>query len=203
LAAKTATARGRADNLRPSAAKRLSSWLRGYRLFQGVPDELMDPMGRPREYWLRFLGEFAEYDEAEFASRFNLATRHIRDTGVSYRIYGEENERSWPINPLPLILSEDEWCKIAAGVKQRANLMEALLRDFYGEGTLFSEGVLPAAAVTGSTDFVRPMRGVRPPGGRYLQTYAADRAAARMAAGGCWTTAPRRHRARAMRWKTA
>ena len=174
MAAETATVRGRADTLRPSAARRLSSWLRGYRLFPGVPDELMDPMGRPRDHWLQFLGEFAEYDEAEFASRFNLATRHIRDTGVSYRIYGEENERSWPINPLPMLLSEDEWSRIAAGVKQRANLMEALLQDFYGEGALFSEGVLPAAAVTGSTDFIRPLRGVPPPGGRYLQTYAAD-----------------------------
>ena len=174
MAVETAAARGRADSLRPSAAKRLSSWLRGYRLFQGVPDELMDPMGRPRDHWLQFLGEFAEYDEAEFASRFNLATRHIRDTGVSYRIYGEENERSWPINPLPMILGEGEWGRIAAGVKQRANLMEALLQDVYGDGALFNEGVLPAAAVTGSADFLRPLRGVPPPGGRYLQTYAAD-----------------------------
>jgi uncharacterized circularly permuted ATP-grasp superfamily protein/uncharacterized alpha-E superfamily protein len=174
LPAETAKARDRSENLGVSAAGRLSGWLRGYRPFQGVPDELFDAMGRPRDHWLRFLGEFAEYDEAEFASRFNLATRHIRDTGVSYRIYGEENERSWPINPLPIILSEGEWGRIAAGVAQRAALMEALAADVYGEGALFTEGVLPAAAITGSTDFLRPMRGVRPPGGRYIQTYAAD-----------------------------
>ena len=74
-----------------------------------MPDELLDSTGRPRDYWLGFLGDFAEYEESEFKSRFSLATRHIRDTGVSYRIYGEENERSWPINPLPLILGEGEW----------------------------------------------------------------------------------------------
>ena len=174
MAAEPSPAKRRAENLGSISARRLSGWLRDYRPYVGVPDELMMPGGGPRDYWLCFLGDFAEYEEGEFDSRFNLATRHIRDTGVSYRIYGEENERSWPINPLPLLLSEAEWAQIATGVEQRATLMEALLRDIYGEASLFGEGDLPAAAITGSTDFVRAMRGVKPPGGRYMQIYAAD-----------------------------
>jgi len=173
LPADLSTSARRRENLGSVAAARLSNWLRGYRPYSGVPDELMTAAG-PRDYWLCFLGDFAEYEEAEFETRFNLATRHIRDTGVTYRIYGEENERNWPINPLPLLLSEAEWAQIAEGVEQRANLMERLLQDFYGDGALFAEGALPAAAITGSTDFVRAMRGVKPPGGRYLQIYAAD-----------------------------
>jgi uncharacterized circularly permuted ATP-grasp superfamily protein/uncharacterized alpha-E superfamily protein len=156
------------------AAARLSAWLRNYRPIPGVPDELLDVAGRPRDYWLSFLGELAEYPQAELQSRFNLATRHIRDTGVSYRIYGEENERSWPLNPLPLILGEREWTQIAEGVEQRARLMEALLRDFYGEASLLADGALPAAVLTGSPDFIGAMRGVEAVGGRYLQLYAAD-----------------------------
>ena len=174
MAADTATAGRRAGDLEPSAAKRLSGWLRGYRPIQGIPDELFDAGGRPKDDWLAFLGDFAEYPEGEFASRFSLATRHIRDTGVSYRIYGEENERSWPLNPLPLILGKKEWAQIAEGVEQRANLIEALLQDIYGDATLVAEGALPAAALTGSPDFIRAMRGVKPPGGRFLQVYAAD-----------------------------
>jgi uncharacterized circularly permuted ATP-grasp superfamily protein/uncharacterized alpha-E superfamily protein len=162
------------ESLGAAAAARLSGWLRNYRSIQGIPDELLDATGRPRDYWLMFLGEFAEFDEDEFKSRFSLATRHIRDTGVSYRVYGEENERAWPLNPLPLILSEGEWSQIAAGVEQRANLMEALLQDFYGEGKLLADGALPAAALTGSSDYIAAMRGIKPPGGRYLQIYAAD-----------------------------
>ena len=136
MAAETATKGRRAADLEPSAAKRLSGWLRGYAPIQGIPDELFDATGRPRGDWLSFLGDFAEYPEGEFKSRFDLATRHIRDTGVSYRIYGEENERSWPLNPLPLILGKQEWSQIAAGVEQRANLMEALLRNLYGDASL-------------------------------------------------------------------
>ncbi len=153
---------------------RLSGWLRGYKTLADTPDELIDATGRPRDNWLALLGDFAEYSEAEFKNRFSLATRHIRDTGVSYRVYGEENERSWPLNPLPLLLSQQDWSQIAAGVEQRANLMEALLGDIYGEARLVADGSLPAAVLTGSPDFLRPVRGLKPPGGRYLQLYAAD-----------------------------
>ncbi len=167
------TIEGRPD-LDQTAAARLSGWLRNYRPVPGIPDELMDSTGRPRNDWLTFLGAFAEYPPAELSSRFSLATRHIRDTGVSYRVYGEDIERSWPLSPMPLILGEQEWARIAAGVEQRANLMEALLRDLYGEGGLIADGSIPAAAITGSADFIPAMRGVKPPGGRYLQIYAAD-----------------------------
>ena len=174
MAADTSTAQRRQSDLEPSAAQRLSAWLKGYKPLSGVPDELFDAGGRPRDHWLAFLGDFAEYPEAEFNARFALATRHIRDSGASYRIYGEANERSWPLNPLPLILDQKEWEEIAAGVTQRAQLVEALLQDIYGEGRLLAEGALPAAALTGSIDFLRPMRGVKPPGGRYMGIYAAD-----------------------------
>ncbi|MDB5481570.1 MAG: hypothetical protein JWO83_2623 [Caulobacteraceae bacterium] len=157
-----------------AGADRLSAWLRGYRPVVGIPDELFDASGRPREHWLHFLGDLADYPADQVRNRFTLATRHIRDTGVTYRVYGEESERSWPINPVPLILHHAEWATIAAAVRQRATLMEALLRDIYGEGALVAQGHLPAAALTGSPDFVRALRGVAPPGGRYLQLYAAD-----------------------------
>jgi uncharacterized circularly permuted ATP-grasp superfamily protein/uncharacterized alpha-E superfamily protein len=157
-----------------AGADRLSGWLRGYRPIMGIPDELFDASLRPREPWLHFLGDLADYPADQVRSRFTLATRHIRDTGVTYRVYGEESERSWPISPVPLILGHQEWSQIAAAVRQRAALMEALLCDIYGGAHMVAEGLLPAATLTGSPDFVRALRGVPPPGGRYLQLYAAD-----------------------------
>ncbi len=157
-----------------AAAARLRGWLESYRPLSDVPDELAPAGGGTPDAWLKFLGALADFPEREFEDRFALATRHIRDAGVSHRIYGDENERTWPLSPLPLILGEEEWAEISAGVEQRATLLEAVLTDVYGEGRLISEGHLPAAALTGSADFVRAMRGVTPPGGRYMHLYAAD-----------------------------
>ena len=181
---------------------RLAAWLPV--VWRACPTNSWIPRDARATTGSRFLGDFAEYEEGEFKSRFSLATRHIRDTGVSYRIYGEENERSWPINPLPLILGEGEWAQIAAGVEQRANLMEALLQDFYGEGNLLADGALPAAAVTGSNDFIRAMRGGQAARRALFCNFTPPTLAAdRTDAGGYWTTVPRPPPAPAMRLKTA
>jgi len=164
----------RRSDLDPQGAARLSRWLRDYRPLSGVPDELFDRTGRPRPYWLEFLGDLAEYPEGEIPARFNLAMRHIRDSGVSHRVWGEEAERSWPLGQAPLIIGPEEWSALAAGVAQRARLMEALLADLYGEARMVREGALPAAVVTGSRDFIRAVRGASAPGGRWLQLYAVD-----------------------------
>ena len=156
------------------AARRLSGWLSNYRPLPGIPDELVGRDGASPDHWLRFLSALAAFDAENFADRVALATRRIRDAGVSHRIYGEDNERIWPVSPLPLILDEVEWAQIAAGVEQRAELLEAVLRDLYGDARLVVEGHLPAALVTGSADFVRALRAAPPPGGRYMHLYAAD-----------------------------
>ncbi len=162
------------DAAQAASQTRLDAWLSGYRRLPNVPDELIQPDGTTPDAWLRFLGALAEFPEGEFEDRFALATRHIRDAGVSHRIYGDDNERIWPLSPLPLILDEREWAVIAEGVAQRATLLEAVLTDLYGDARLISEGHLPAAAVTGGADFVRAMRGVKPAGGRAMHLYAAD-----------------------------
>ena len=156
------------------AEKRLASWIANYQALSGVHDELLGPDGRPRAHWLHFLEALAELDAAELSRRFASADRHIRDMGISYRVYGETNERSWPLSHLPLLISDAEWRAIAAGVEQRAALLDRVLGDIYGEGRLVSEGHLPAAVVTGSPNFLRPLRGVAPPSGHHINLFAAD-----------------------------
>ena len=51
------------------------------------------------------------------------------------------------------------------------NCSERVLADVYGAGRLSESGALPAAAITGSMDYVAAMRDVRPPGGRWLRLY--------------------------------
>ncbi len=120
------------------------------------------------------LSALAEYEPNEIQQSFATADRRIRNRGLSYRVAGEENERVWPISRMPLLLTEEEWRGIAAGVAQRAELMELVLADVYGEGRLIAEGALPLPALTGSKDYIAAIRGVRPPGGRWLRLYAVD-----------------------------
>ena len=159
---------------RDTAEARVAAWTRGYAPLPGIPDEFIGSDGSRRPHWTRLLEQLAALGPDEISQRFAAADRRIRNRGMSYRVQGESSERIWPLSRMPLLIPQGEWRDIANGVAQRAELFERVLSDVYGEGRLIAEGALPAAALSGSTDFVPAMRGVKPPGGRWLRLYAAD-----------------------------
>ncbi|GJE27239.1 circularly permuted type 2 ATP-grasp protein [Methylobacterium organophilum] len=156
------------------AGARLRRWTEGYLRRPGVVDEMLDAGGGLRGAWPRVLARLAALEEGEVAARFLSAGRHIRDAGISYRVYGDKREHPWPLGSMPLVIDSADWAELSAGIVQRAELMERIVADIYGEGRLVAEGLLPAAIVAGSPEFLRPLHGVAAPGGRFLRLYAAD-----------------------------
>ncbi|WP_316214666.1 circularly permuted type 2 ATP-grasp protein [Bradyrhizobium sp. SZCCHNR2035] len=156
------------------ASRRVAQWLRDYHPLPGIPDEFIAGDGRARPVWSRFIDSFAALAPADIERRFASADRHLREAGVTYRAPGEGTERLWPLSHLPLLIDEAEWAQLSAGIIQRAELLERILQDLYGEGRLVAEGAIPAAAVAGSSEYLRPIAGMKPPGGRFLGVYAAD-----------------------------
>ncbi len=154
--------------------RRVAQWTRGYARLPGIPDEYIAQDGAPREVWTRFFDAFAELTPGDIERRFGSADRHLREAGVSHRAPGETADRMWPLSHLPLLIDEAEWQQLTAGIVQRAQLLELVLSDLYGEGRLVAEGAIPAAAIAGSTEYLRAVCGVKPPGGKYLNLYAAD-----------------------------
>jgi uncharacterized circularly permuted ATP-grasp superfamily protein/uncharacterized alpha-E superfamily protein len=156
------------------ANRRVGQWARDYVRLPGIPDEYIGQDGAPRAVWTRFFDAFAAMTPAEIERRFGSADRHLREAGVTYRAPGETADRLWPLSHLPLLIDEADWQQLTAGIVQRAQLLELVLSDLYGEGRLVAEGALPAAAIAGSAEYLRPVCGIKPPGGRYLNLYAAD-----------------------------
>ena len=56
-------------------------------------------------------------------------------------------------DPIPLVITTDEWKTLEAGVAQRARLFNALASDIYGEQRLWKEGKLSAALLFANPDF--------------------------------------------------
>ena len=139
-------------------------------------DEMVDRNGEVRPHWRPFLGMLAALGPEEVNRRFAAADRHLRDSGVFYRVYEDPAGavRPWPLSHVPLLIDPVEWQALEAGLIQRAELLEAVLADIYGPANLVRDGRLPAAVVAGNPEFLRPMVGVAPPGGAHLRFYAVD-----------------------------
>jgi uncharacterized circularly permuted ATP-grasp superfamily protein/uncharacterized alpha-E superfamily protein len=143
----------------------------GYAPLPDVPDEFIGADGAPKPHWRAL---FDLLSDTDIERSLGIAERHIRDLGISYRVGDEAKERPWPMSGLPLLIEKSDWTEICAGIVQRASLMEMLLADIYGPAKLVADGVLPASVIAGSRQYLRPLAGVTPPGGRWIQLYAAD-----------------------------
>ena len=150
--------------------------LDGYAPLRGVTDEMVDADGALRAHWRPFLAALNQLGHEEVESRFEQLARRVRVSGASYRAPDSPSQGEQPlsISRLPLLMGASEWRAIAEGVVQRARLQEALLADVYGPQTLLADGVLPAALIAGSPEFLRPLVNVKPRGGKFLRLYAAD-----------------------------
>ncbi len=150
--------------------------LAGYRPPAGGFDELLDEEGRVRPVWRPFAEGFGRLSEADLARRTARGEQYLHDAGVFFRRQGAEGAggRTWPFSPVPLILHEREWRGLADGLARRAELLEAVAADLYGENRLVADGLLPAGPVAANPAWLRPMVGIRPASGHYLHFVAFD-----------------------------
>src|SRR3977135_3416461 len=150
--------------------------LSGYRPLPGIFDEMMDPLGRPRPHCQSCLGMVGGLGTDEINRRFSAADRHLRESGVFYRVYEDPAgaERPWPLSHMPLIIDPAEWSALKAGLIQRADLLELGLADAYGPARIVRDGLVPAVLIAGNPEFLHPLVGVPPPGGAHLRFYAVD-----------------------------
>lgn len=149
--------------------------LDGYRPLPGIPDEAVTPDGAVRSHWRPVFDRLGELGPEGMAARFAAADRYLREAGVFYRVYDTGGgERPWPLAHVPLVLPADEWAAIRDGLTARANLLDAVLADLYGPQALVRDGTLPAALVAGNAEYLRPLAGTVPVGGRGLRFYAVD-----------------------------
>jgi uncharacterized circularly permuted ATP-grasp superfamily protein/uncharacterized alpha-E superfamily protein len=157
----------------PDATDRL---LAGYRTLTGVPDELKDAAGKLRPAWASFAAHFAELSPGEIARRFARGDQYLRDAGVFFRQYrdGQSTERDWPLAHVPVLIAEAEWKVIEAGLIQRAELLERVVADLYGPAKLVADGHLPASLIAMSPEWLRPLVGVTPRGGNFLNFVAFE-----------------------------
>lgn len=138
---------------------------------------MVDGQGNLRPHWRGILAGLADGASGGFGDAARRMERVFAD-GVTSLLPGEvpaEGQAPWRCDPVPLVLPGEEFDGIAAGLAQRARLMEALLADLYGPQHLLAEGLVPPALVYANPAFLRPCRRAGSPASHpFLQCYAAD-----------------------------
>jgi uncharacterized circularly permuted ATP-grasp superfamily protein/uncharacterized alpha-E superfamily protein len=148
-------------------------------------DECRAADGALRPAWAEFFRLLGPDPAGTLRAATEAGLRSIREQEVSLNIYAgdQAGAQPWPLDVVPALIDEASWTVIAAGLRQRARLFEALLRDLYGSQTLLRDGAMPAALAMANPHFLRACAGLGRRRGPFLHTYAADLV---RAPDGCW-----------------
>jgi uncharacterized circularly permuted ATP-grasp superfamily protein/uncharacterized alpha-E superfamily protein len=136
---------------------------------------MVDAGGATRPGWRPLVDAFVRGDDggARIAAD---AARFLDEAGLSYNAFadGETRAGGWRFDPVPILLSGDDWAQLSRGALQRARMIEALLADAYGAQGLVAEGSLPPSFVFGAPQFQRACASWDRPPPRRLFRYALD-----------------------------
>ncbi|HEX3988564.1 MAG TPA: circularly permuted type 2 ATP-grasp protein, partial [Verrucomicrobiae bacterium] len=120
--------------------------LEGYPPGRDVFDEAVSTDGKLHSHYARFFQALEAMDSTELNHRWELSRRLLREQGVTYNAYddrGNSREKQWQLDPIPMVISAEEWGVLEAGLIQRATLMNKILADCYGGQELIRSRSLP------------------------------------------------------------
>lgn len=96
--------------------------------------------------------------------------------GVKFGIYknGTFKEQLFPYDPIPRIISAEEWEYLDKGLKQRVKALNLFLKDVYNEKKIIQDGVVPADFVYAASGYLAPCEGIVPPKGVFSHVSGID-----------------------------
>ncbi len=139
-------------------------------------DEVFDANGQIKPHWEKLLNSLQALGAEAFQSRVIKAQRILRDDGATYNIYSnrESPSHTWGLDLVPSLISSEEWSNIEAGLLERAELFNLMLKDLYSSRDLIRLGVIPPEALFCHRGFLRACHGIQVPGDHELILHAVD-----------------------------
>ena len=135
-------------------------------------DEMFDHDGNARPGYDALYKALAAHSLEEFELRAAARDRSFRDQGITFSLSGEE--RPFPLDLVPRLITSEEWSVIEAGVAQRVRALEAFLADVYGPAEILRDGIVPRRLVTSSAHFHRQAAGIQPANGVRVHVAGID-----------------------------
>ena len=147
-----------------------------YQRLSGLLDDAFSEDGSIKPEWNYLLTSLGDLGSSTLQDRLQKSQRILRDDGATYNIYNRDGNPSsrWELDLVPYIIGSEDWAGIEAGLLERAELFNLILRDFYGERSLIHKGVLPPQALFSHGGFLRACQGIQLPGEHELILHAVD-----------------------------
>jgi len=143
----------------------------GYRVTSAW-DEMLAAAEQPRRPYRSVHRTLRRLTGADLAGRADALARTYLNQGVTFDFAGEE--RPFPLDVVPRVISAEEWTDVEAGVKQRVRALEAFLADAYGRREAVKAGIVPWKVISSASGFHRVAVGLNPANGVRIHVAGVD-----------------------------
>lgn len=139
-------------------------------------DETFDTSHTVRPHYQKILEMFESYGETEFQRRRALVDLMFRNQGITFTVYGDDKgtERAFPFDPVPRVISSDEWNHLERGLRQRVKALNLFLKDIYSAQEILNDRIIPPSLVLSNPNFRREVHGVALPHDVYTHIVGCD-----------------------------
>jgi uncharacterized circularly permuted ATP-grasp superfamily protein len=150
--------------------------IEGYALEPTSYDEMFASDGVIRPLYRALSQRMADFDKNEFASRQKMVDLLLRNQGVTFTVYSDSAgiEKVFPFDPIPRLITAEEWSLVERGLIQRTEALNLFLRDVYGAQKILEDGTIDPELVYGASFYRREMVGFLPPAGIYTHVVGTD-----------------------------
>lgn len=124
------------------------------------------------DHWQSMLLSLQSLGSQALDDRLKTITRILRDDGAIYN--AAAGTADWALDPVPMLITPDEWQWLEQGLAERAQLLDFVLKDIYGQQEIIRSGLVPPEVVYSHPGFLRSCYHMRLPGAQQLIFYASD-----------------------------
>lgn len=120
-------------------------------------DEVFNHRGDIKESWKKIVANIENAGIDRLQDMQDDIDWHIEDNGVTFNLYDSNDgnsKRYWNMDPIPLVITSQEWNELKEGLKQRAKLLNLIFKDVYGDQKLLKENIIPAEVIYGHIGYM-------------------------------------------------
>ncbi len=139
-------------------------------------DEFFDKAGQPKSEARILVDRINALPDYDLQARQEAIERALMRMGITFAVYGDQqgNEKIFPFDIVPRIISAIEWSHIEAGLKQRINALNLFINDIYHDQEILNDGIVPRELLEGADSYRPECKGLKPPRGVWCHITGTD-----------------------------
>jgi uncharacterized circularly permuted ATP-grasp superfamily protein len=128
-------------------------------------DELFVDKNQPRAEGQPLVDRIHDLPAGELLLRQEAAQKAMYKLGATFNVYGDDEaeDRIFPFDVIPRIVTVGEWEVLERGLKQRIHALNLFLDDVYHDQKIIADGYIPLELIESAKGFLKPCMGLNPP----------------------------------------